>query len=211
MAELFYALRLVHIITSLGWIGEVFTVNFVLLPALFKANANDKLMLLNNVFPYIFRLATVLGGTAVLSGLALMLWITQLNLSILVESLHGWLILIGGVMVTALYAFHLFQESRLERSMAANLADAVVHNDKEAIARPLRHLAIFLRAGIVWLIVERIFQGINYLYRVQLPSGTTIQCLQHHNRVYPINTRVTIKINPGYNLAYFVPPPLHND
>ena len=54
------------------------------------------------------------------------------------------------------------------------------------------------------VIVDRVFQGINYLYRVQLPSGATIQCQQHHNRSYPINTRVAIKINPGHNLAYFV-------
>lgn len=54
------------------------------------------------------------------------------------------------------------------------------------------------------IIVDRVFQGINYLYRVQLPSGATIQCQQHHNRAYPINTRVAIKINPGHNLAYFV-------
>ena len=54
------------------------------------------------------------------------------------------------------------------------------------------------------VIVDRVFQGINYLYRVQLSSGATIQCQQHHNRAYPVNTRVTIKINPGHNLAYFV-------
>lgn len=54
------------------------------------------------------------------------------------------------------------------------------------------------------VIVERVFQGISYLYQVQLPSGVTIQCLQHHNRAYPINTRVAIKLNPGHNLTYFV-------
>jgi iron(III) transport system ATP-binding protein len=54
------------------------------------------------------------------------------------------------------------------------------------------------------IIVQRVFQGINYLYRVKLPSGATIQCQQHHNRAYPVNTRVAIKINPGHNLAYFV-------
>jgi ABC-type Fe3+/spermidine/putrescine transport system ATPase subunit len=54
------------------------------------------------------------------------------------------------------------------------------------------------------VIVDRVFQGINYLYRVQLPSGATIQCQQHHNHAYSVNTRVTIKINPGHNIAYFV-------
>ena len=56
----------------------------------------------------------------------------------------------------------------------------------------------------VGVIVDRIFQGINYLYRVKLPSGATIQSEQHHNRFYAVNTRVSIKMNPGHNLAYFV-------
>ncbi|MBI3931397.1 MAG: ABC transporter ATP-binding protein [Chloroflexi bacterium] len=54
------------------------------------------------------------------------------------------------------------------------------------------------------IIVERVFQGINYLYRVQLPSGATIQCQQHHNRSYSVDTRVGIKINPGHNPVYFI-------
>jgi iron(III) transport system ATP-binding protein len=56
----------------------------------------------------------------------------------------------------------------------------------------------------VGVIVDRIFQGIHYLYKIQLPSGATIQCLQHHNRSYPINTRVAIKMNPGHSVIYFV-------
>ena len=56
----------------------------------------------------------------------------------------------------------------------------------------------------VGVIVDRVFQGIHYLYRVQLPSGATIRSLQHHNRSYSVNTRVAIKMNPGHNPAYFV-------
>jgi len=56
----------------------------------------------------------------------------------------------------------------------------------------------------VGVIVDREFQGIHYLYRVQLPSGATIQCLQHHNRSYPINTRVAIQVNPDHDVVYFV-------
>jgi iron(III) transport system ATP-binding protein len=56
----------------------------------------------------------------------------------------------------------------------------------------------------VGVIVDRVFQGIHYLYRVKLPSGATIRSLQHHNRSYPLGTRVAIKINPGHNVVYFV-------
>ncbi len=59
-------------------------------------------------------------------------------------------------------------------------------------------------ANGVGVIVDRVFQGIHYLYRVKLPSGATIRNLQHHNRFYPLGTRVAIKINPGHNVVYFV-------
>ena len=59
MATLLYIVRLVHIVSGVGWLGEVITINFVLLPALFHARSDDRLVLLHNVFPYLFRLATV--------------------------------------------------------------------------------------------------------------------------------------------------------
>ncbi len=56
----------------------------------------------------------------------------------------------------------------------------------------------------VGVIVNRVFQGIYYLYRVKLPSGATIRSLQHHNRSYPVGTRVTFKMNPGHSGQHFV-------
>ncbi len=53
------------------------------------------------------------------------------------------------------------------------------------------------------IIVDRVFQGIYYLYSIKLPSGAIIKSLQHHNRYYSINTRVSIKMNPGHNMVYF--------
>ncbi|MCL0080029.1 ABC transporter ATP-binding protein [Dehalococcoidia bacterium] len=55
----------------------------------------------------------------------------------------------------------------------------------------------------VGVIVDRVFHGMHYLYRVRLPSGATVQCLQHHNQCYPLNTRVAMKINAGHSLVYF--------
>ncbi len=51
MGEIMYLLRLVHIVAGLGWLGEVITINFVLLPALFKASQEDRLILMHLVFP----------------------------------------------------------------------------------------------------------------------------------------------------------------
>jgi uncharacterized membrane protein len=63
--ELIFVLRLVHVVAGVGWAGEVLTVNFVLLPALFKARADERVTLLQTVFPYAFRLATLLAGIAI--------------------------------------------------------------------------------------------------------------------------------------------------
>src|SRR5579884_3319261 len=96
MMEILFVVRLAHVVAGVGWLGEVVTINFVLLPALFEAKSDDRLVLLNTVFPHVFRLATVLGGTAVASGAMLALWYTHLNLVVLVQSQWGWLILAGG-------------------------------------------------------------------------------------------------------------------
>lgn len=53
------------------------------------------------------------------------------------------------------------------------------------------------------VIVDRVFQGMHYLYRVQLPSGATVRSLQHHNRAYSKGTRVSIKMNPDHKAVYF--------
>jgi len=153
MLELIFLLRLVHVVAGVGWAGEVLTVNFVLLPALFKANANERVALLQTAFPSVFRLATALGGVAIASGLGLLLWHTQLDFGRLVTTIWGWRILAGGTLGGALYAFHLFQESVAERSLAGHLVFLTEQDDPRAAEPLLRHLAIFPRAGLVVLLV----------------------------------------------------------
>lgn len=153
MTELMYVVRLVHLLSGVGWVGEVITINFVLLPALFRASADDRVVLLQTVFPYIFRLATVLGGLAIASGIGLVLWNTRLDLTLLVTTSWGWRILIGGVIGAIIYTFHLVQESGAERSLAAELVFMNESDDPRAAEPLLRHLAIFPRVGMVVLMV----------------------------------------------------------
>ena len=153
MTDFMFAVRLVHVISGVSWLGEVITINFVLLPALFRARADDRNVLLQTVFPYIFRLATALGGLAIISGAGLVLWNTRLDLSLLVTTSWGWRILIGGVIGLVVYVFHLVQESGAERSLAAELVFLRDSDEPEAAQRLLRHLAIFPRVGMVILMV----------------------------------------------------------
>ncbi len=150
--ELLLVARILHVIAGVSWLGEVVTINFVLLPALFKARGDDRLVLLSTVFPYVFRLATALGGIAVASGLALFLWYTRLDPLAALRSHWGWYILIGGTLGALLFAFHLFQESGAERSVAAHLAFVLDSDDTGQVQALLKHLALFPRLGMLVLI-----------------------------------------------------------
>ena len=59
-------------------------------------------------------------------------------------------------------------------------------------------------------IIDRIFQGMHYLYRVQLPSGATIRILQHHTRNYPVGTRVSFHMTSDHSVPCFAEPAGNN-
>jgi hypothetical protein len=53
-------------------------------------------------------------------------------------------------------------------------------------------------------VIERIFQGAHYLYRVRLPSGSVVHSLRQHYQVYEIGSAVGARIDPGHGLTCFV-------
>jgi len=53
-------------------------------------------------------------------------------------------------------------------------------------------------------ITAREFQGAFYLYRVSLPSGTTVRCLLPHTVEYSVGTRVAVTLRQGHSLRAFV-------
>jgi iron(III) transport system ATP-binding protein len=52
-------------------------------------------------------------------------------------------------------------------------------------------------------IVERQFKGALNLYKVQLPSGKTVQSLQPHTVLLPPATSVEVRLEPGHSLTCF--------
>ncbi|MCC6617947.1 MAG: hypothetical protein IT341_02780 [Chloroflexi bacterium] len=148
--EILFVTRFVHVVSGVGWLGEVVTVNFVLLPALASADAELRARILTAVFPFVFRLATVLGGIAVVSG-AIVFWIMSGgDLARLVDSTWGQRILLGGVFGGPLFAFHLLQESRWEGGLGKRLVAA--EHDPAASDRILRHLNVIPRIGLAILV-----------------------------------------------------------
>jgi iron(III) transport system ATP-binding protein len=53
-------------------------------------------------------------------------------------------------------------------------------------------------------ILARFFQGAFYLYRVLLPSGGVVHCLQSHTQEFPVGTQVEVRLDPGHALRCFV-------
>jgi iron(III) transport system ATP-binding protein len=53
------------------------------------------------------------------------------------------------------------------------------------------------------VIVERQFKGALNLYKIQLPSGKTVQSLQAHTLILSPGTGVDVQLEPGHRLACF--------
>jgi uncharacterized membrane protein len=107
--------RWVHIISGVAWLGEVVTINFVLLPALLKMEKDNRGPFIRQIFPRVFRLASVLSVSAILSGALMSYLITGWkDLGPLLGSRWGIGILAGGSLGLALTLFHFLAESRLE-------------------------------------------------------------------------------------------------
>ncbi|OGO16524.1 MAG: hypothetical protein A2Z02_07490 [Chloroflexi bacterium RBG_16_48_7] len=77
------------------------------------------------------------------------------------------------------------------------------HGETVSIMLRPNYVSIHPDPDGIGIIVERIFQGSHYLYRVRLPSGATVRSLQDCDCSYPVNTRVAIETNLDHNVVYF--------
>ena len=58
--------------------------------------------------------------------------------------------------------------------------------------------------GITGVIKEREFRGAFYVYRVALPTGHTVRCLQPHTEEYPVGEAVEVTLRDGHGLRPFL-------
>lgn len=124
-------IRWIHVISGVAWVGEVITINFVLVPALLKMKKETRGAFIRQIFPRVFQLATVLSLTAILSGAAMSYLITGW------KDLDEWLltrwgvgIFVGGLLALLLTLFHFFIESRLEPIAVTADAQSEIDVDK---------------------------------------------------------------------------------
>jgi uncharacterized membrane protein len=114
MPESFFPiLRIFHVVAALGWVGEVIVINFVLLPSAASLVGPHRQAFMTQVFPRIFRLASVFSATAVITGAVLILRMTGGNPLILADSRAGKALLAGATLGTLLTFFHFFMERRV--------------------------------------------------------------------------------------------------
>ncbi len=114
MVSAYVAVRWIHVMAATAWFGEVVTINFVLVPVLSRMPREEGAKFLAAVFPTIFRLASVLSATAVLSG-GYLAW-TRFSASpeALWTTWSGRSFLAGATIGLALTVFHFILEPRLD-------------------------------------------------------------------------------------------------
>ena len=147
--NIFNIVRWVHIISGVAWLGEVITINIVLLPALIKMRQENRGTFIRQIFPRIFRLASVLSLTAIISGASLSYLVTGWkNLDELVGTRWGSGILIGATLALLLTLFHFFIESRLE-PMAISAEEA----SEVDVDRVIKVLNVVPKVGMFVLVL----------------------------------------------------------
>jgi uncharacterized membrane protein len=142
MDLLFIPLRWVHVLGAAAWLGEVVVINFVLLPILFRLPPGDGARFMQQVFPRVFRLASYLALTTILSGFVLALVMSRGQIELFLTTRWGRSILVGGTIGLLLALFHFFVEGRLEKPLAVANANP---SEMESVYRVLR---VVPRAGL---------------------------------------------------------------
>ena len=141
-------LRFLHVAAGVSWLGEVLVVAFVLAPALQRLAGRDRENLLAHVFPLVFRLATVLGGLAVLTGFALLWLRSGFSGALLFGTGSGRVLVVALSLALGLYLFHLIMERKLLRLAGRVREGVATPHETEKLSG---HLTLIPRAGAIVL------------------------------------------------------------
>jgi uncharacterized membrane protein len=160
VADPLIPIRWIHVLSGSIWLGEVAVINFILIPVLGKLDVEHRRQFLTTVFPRVFRMASVLSATSVVSGLMLITMITDGNFAQLLEGRWGHAILFGGTLGTLLTVFHFFMENRLAKKIGVGCE----HLPSDAQLTDVHaKLKVVPRAGM--LVISTIFLSMMYAVR----------------------------------------------
>ena len=54
------------------------------------------------------------------------------------------------------------------------------------------------------VVIDRVFQGGHYLYRIRLPSGAEVHSLMGHHQFHEVGEAVNVEIDAGHDIVCFV-------
>ncbi len=145
MATAFIVLRWIHLIAAAAWYGEVVTINFVLVPAVNRLPREQAPKVLFEIFPRIFKLASWLSATAVVSGIVLTTLKYRGTPELLWTTTAGILFSVGATLALALTFVHFVLEPRLD----GMICTAANSQDIELSERVLWLLKLVPRVGLV--------------------------------------------------------------
>ncbi len=141
-------LRWIHILAGAAWFGEVLVIN-ILVTGLRSADPSEHDHIYRHLLPRLFKLATVLSLTAVLSGTLMVHFHLGGDWSQLLST-NRWsvAILLGGGLAWAVTIFHLFVERIVARHTGFD-----PEQSETAMGRMHVALAIIPRIALVVLTV----------------------------------------------------------
>ncbi|MHA1976443.1 MAG: hypothetical protein ACW98F_14890 [Candidatus Hodarchaeales archaeon] len=124
--------RIVHILSSFAWWGMVFFLVFILLPVLNRMSSITQQEIIGFVVPRIFRAASIAGFFSVGMGWRNAMEIINGDLNYFFSNGVNFFLLIGGLLATGLYIFHLFLEHQeIEIAMRAKESASMKLDDPE--------------------------------------------------------------------------------
>lgn len=145
MSDFIIPLRWIHVLAASIWLGEVVVINFIMIPLVSKSNFEDKKQIISNIFTKLFRMASILSLTTVVSGILLMGLYTNWDLTLLTEGRWGISILLGGIFASGLTLFHFFLEHKV--TFLLSNEDREILNNNYALV--YSRLKIIPRIGLV--------------------------------------------------------------
>jgi uncharacterized membrane protein len=146
-------IRWIHILAGAAWLGEVITINFVLIPIVLGSAIHDRRRFIKNVFPLVFRLASILSLIAIAAVAVLNYQMTGWRqMDVYFSTSRGMAILVSGLLGLFLVIFHFTMERRLE-PLIEELNEETREEDEQIIVVRLRSIPRFGLAMIILIFI----------------------------------------------------------
>jgi len=159
MSDWLIPIRWIHVFSGSMWFGEVVVINFILIPVIANLQGEARKQYVSNVFPRVFRMASVLSATSVITGVILVTIYTDWQYGKLLSGRWGLSILVGGGMGLLLTLFHFFMEDKMARKIGIGCPDM----ETEVLDDVHAKLKIVPRLGL--LVISTIFALMMYAVR----------------------------------------------